>query len=119
MKRSSMPTRSGWYGVATGRIRASRARCRTQGTCSNFFRRGRRTSRRDSTSSSPIRQSSMDLRTESGFMSVNSKRVFYVKYLAHQVYADILKARPDVRLDRLENESPEEGVAPGLSAAPA
>ena len=50
-------------------------------------------------------------------MSVNNKRVFYVKYLAHQIYADILKARPDVRLDRLENESPEETFAPILSAA--
>src|SRR6266702_3564106 len=50
-------------------------------------------------------------------MTVNSKRVFYVKYLAHQVYADILKARPDVRLDRLENESPDEVAAPILSAA--
>jgi len=50
-------------------------------------------------------------------MSVNNKRVFYVKYLAHQVYADILKARADVRLDRLENESPEEVFAPVLAAA--
>ena len=50
-------------------------------------------------------------------MSVNSKRVFYVKYLAHEIYADILRARPDVRLDRLENESPEEISAPILSAA--
>src|SRR5665811_532142 len=50
-------------------------------------------------------------------MSVNNKRVFYVKYLAHQIYADILQARPDVRLDRLENESPEEIFAPILSAA--
>src|SRR4029077_9874557 len=50
-------------------------------------------------------------------MSVNNKRVFYVKYLANQVYADILKARPDVRLDRLENENPEQAVAPVLSAA--
>src|SRR6266481_1107472 len=50
-------------------------------------------------------------------MSVNNKRVFYVKYLAHEVYADILRARPDVRLDRLENESPEEISAPILSAA--
>ena len=39
-------------------------------------------------------------------MSVNNKRVFYVKYLAHDIYTEILKARPDVRLDRLENESP-------------
>src|SRR6202522_4348511 len=57
------------------------------------------------------------LRTESRMMSVNNKRVFYVKYLANPIYADILKARPDVRLDRLENESPEEVSAPILSAA--
>jgi D-3-phosphoglycerate dehydrogenase / 2-oxoglutarate reductase len=50
-------------------------------------------------------------------MSVNNKRVFYVKYLANEIYAEILRARPDVRLDRLENESPEEIAAPILSAA--
>src|SRR5512144_2603929 len=50
-------------------------------------------------------------------MSVNNKRVFYVKYLAHPIYVDILKARGDVRLDRIENESPEEFYAPILSAA--
>ena len=50
-------------------------------------------------------------------MSVNSKRVFYVKYLANPIYTDILKARPDVRLDRLENESPEDFDAPILAAA--
>ena len=50
-------------------------------------------------------------------MSVNSKRVFYVKYLANPIYIDILKARPDVRLDRIENDSPEDFYAPILSAA--
>src|ERR1700743_275383 len=50
-------------------------------------------------------------------MSVNNKRVFYVKYLPNQIYVDILKARPDVRLDRLENESPEDVSAPILAAA--
>jgi D-3-phosphoglycerate dehydrogenase len=50
-------------------------------------------------------------------MSVNNKRVFYVKYLANEIYADILRARPDVRLDRLENESPDEISAPILAAA--
>jgi D-3-phosphoglycerate dehydrogenase / 2-oxoglutarate reductase len=50
-------------------------------------------------------------------MTVNSKRVFYVKDLAHEIYADILSRRSDVRLDRLENESPEEIAAPILSAA--
>jgi D-3-phosphoglycerate dehydrogenase / 2-oxoglutarate reductase len=50
-------------------------------------------------------------------MTVNTKRVFYVKYLAHPIYAEILGARPGVRLDRLENESPDEVAAPILSAA--
>src|SRR5215216_895540 len=50
-------------------------------------------------------------------MTVNSKRVFYVKYLAHEIYTEILKARPDVRLDRLENESPDAVAAPILSSA--
>lgn len=50
-------------------------------------------------------------------MSVNNKRVFYVKYLAHEIYADILRARADVRLDRLENESADEVSAPILGAA--
>jgi D-3-phosphoglycerate dehydrogenase / 2-oxoglutarate reductase len=50
-------------------------------------------------------------------MSVNNKRVFYVKYLANPIYADILRARPDVRLDRLENESSDAVAAPILSAA--
>jgi D-3-phosphoglycerate dehydrogenase len=50
-------------------------------------------------------------------MSVNNKRVFYVKYLAHHIYAEMLGARPDVRLDRLENESPDAISAPILAAA--
>src|SRR6202048_3745036 len=50
-------------------------------------------------------------------MSVNNKRVFYVKYLAHPVYAETLSARSDVRLDRLENESPEDVFAPILAEA--
>src|SRR3954463_1424543 len=50
-------------------------------------------------------------------MSVNSKRVFYVKYLAHPVYAKIMQARPDIRFDRLENESPDEVATPILAAA--
>ncbi|HEX7920412.1 MAG TPA: hydroxyacid dehydrogenase [Bradyrhizobium sp.] len=50
-------------------------------------------------------------------MTVNNKRVFYVKYLAHEIYIDILKQRPDVRLDRLENETPEATFAPVLADA--
>src|SRR5258706_7650216 len=50
-------------------------------------------------------------------MSVNTKRVFYVKYLPHEIYVDILRGRPDVRLDRLENESADSVGAPILAAA--
>jgi D-3-phosphoglycerate dehydrogenase len=48
---------------------------------------------------------------------VNTKRVFYVKYLAHPIFADLVGRRADVRLDRLEVESSEEEAAPILSAA--
>jgi len=48
---------------------------------------------------------------------VNTKRIFYVKYLADPVFADILARRPDVRLDKLENESHDEVAAPILTAA--
>lgn len=50
-------------------------------------------------------------------MAVNTKRVFYVKYLASPVYAEALARRPDVRLDRLENDSPDEAAAPILAEA--
>jgi D-3-phosphoglycerate dehydrogenase / 2-oxoglutarate reductase len=50
-------------------------------------------------------------------MSVNNKRVFYVKYLPNEIYVEILRARPDVRLDRLENESTDEISSPILAAA--
>src|SRR6187399_872267 len=50
-------------------------------------------------------------------MTVNNKRAFYVKYLAHEIYIDILKKRADVRLDRLENDSPDAVAAPILAEA--
>ncbi|MGJ4891060.1 hydroxyacid dehydrogenase [Bradyrhizobium sp. HKCCYLRH3099] len=50
-------------------------------------------------------------------MAANSKRVFYVKYLAHPIFSELLAARPDVRLDRLENDSAEAETAPILAAA--
>src|SRR5215212_6303425 len=50
-------------------------------------------------------------------MSDNNKRVFYVKYLANQMYGEILRARQEERLDRLENESTEQVSAPILAAA--
>jgi D-3-phosphoglycerate dehydrogenase / 2-oxoglutarate reductase len=48
---------------------------------------------------------------------VNTKRVFYVRYLAHSVFAEMLAQRGDVRLDRLENETPESEAASVLAAA--
>ncbi len=50
-------------------------------------------------------------------MAVNTKRVFYVKYLASPTYAETLAQRPDVRLDRLENDSADAVVAPILAEA--
>ena len=34
-------------------------------------------------------------------MSANTKRVFYVKDLAHSIFAELLGARADIELDRL------------------
>jgi len=50
-------------------------------------------------------------------MAVNTKRVFYVKYLASPTYAETLAQRPDVRLDRLENDSADAVAAPILAEA--
>src|SRR5260370_31364924 len=50
-------------------------------------------------------------------VSVNTKRVFYVKYLAVPVYADILGRRGNVRLDRLENENQDDVAEPTLGTA--
>ena len=50
-------------------------------------------------------------------MPANTKRVFYVRYLAHSIFAELLGARADIRLDRLENESPERVVTAVLAAA--
>ena len=50
-------------------------------------------------------------------MPANTKRVFYVQYLAHTIFADMLNARADIRLDKLENDSTAEVVAPILAAA--
>ena len=50
-------------------------------------------------------------------MEEGIKRVFYVRYLAHQIYADTLAQRPDVRLDKLENDSADDVAAPILAGA--
>ena len=45
------------------------------------------------------------------------KRVFYVKYLAHNNFIDILGTRSDIRVDKLENDSPDDVAAPVLAGA--
>jgi len=50
-------------------------------------------------------------------MSEPAKRVFYVKYLAHPNYEKTIATRPDVRLDRLENDSADDVANPILAAA--
>jgi D-3-phosphoglycerate dehydrogenase len=50
-------------------------------------------------------------------MRASTKRVFYVKYLAHNIYAKLMESRSDVRLDKLENDSADDLAAPILAAA--
>jgi D-3-phosphoglycerate dehydrogenase len=47
----------------------------------------------------------------------NVKRVFYVRFLNHQIYLDLIATRPEIRLDKLENDTPEAAAAPIVSAA--
>jgi D-3-phosphoglycerate dehydrogenase len=50
-------------------------------------------------------------------MAPNTKRVFYVNNVSAQVYLDILAGRPDIQVDRLQNDSPDAEVEPVLSQA--
>ncbi len=50
-------------------------------------------------------------------MPVNLKRVFYVRYLASLIFAEVLGRRPDVSLEKLENDSPEHEAGPVIAAA--
>src|SRR5438445_1996938 len=50
-------------------------------------------------------------------MSVDMMHVFFIKTVTPEFYNERLKARPDVRLDRLENERPAEIFDPILSTA--
>jgi D-3-phosphoglycerate dehydrogenase / 2-oxoglutarate reductase len=63
-----------------------------------------------------LRSSRLNL-VEIGLMVVNTKRAFYVRYLAHQSYLDTIAKRPDIRLDRLENDSAAAAVEPIFAAA--
>jgi len=48
-------------------------------------------------------------------MAPNTKRVFYVNSLSHQVYLDILATRPDIQVDKLVNDSPDVEAEPILT----
>jgi D-3-phosphoglycerate dehydrogenase / 2-oxoglutarate reductase len=45
------------------------------------------------------------------------KRVMYVHGLVHATYARQMHARPDIRLDQVENDTPDDVVAPILASA--
>jgi D-3-phosphoglycerate dehydrogenase len=50
-------------------------------------------------------------------MKDNVKRVFYVRQVAHPCYLEIIAQRPEIRLDKLENETPDGDAQPIISAA--
>jgi len=47
----------------------------------------------------------------------NVKRVFYVRFVNHPCYLEILGQRPEIRIDKLENDSPDAVAGPILAAA--
>ena len=47
----------------------------------------------------------------------NVKRAFYVRYVAHPCYLDIIAARPEIRLDRIEHETAPDVADPIMAAA--
>src|SRR6476660_2789988 len=47
----------------------------------------------------------------------NVKRAFYVRFLNHPIYLDLIATRPEIRLDKLENDSPDAAVNPIVAAA--
>src|SRR3954468_8808127 len=48
-------------------------------------------------------------------MAPNTKRVFYVRYLPSDNFRSVLAQRPDVQLDKLETDSPDDVVQPIIS----
>jgi D-3-phosphoglycerate dehydrogenase len=47
----------------------------------------------------------------------NVKRAFYVRFLNHPCYLEIVGQRPEIRIDKLENDTPEPAAAPIIAAA--
>ncbi len=50
-------------------------------------------------------------------MAPNTKRVFYVNNVAAPVYLEMLAKRPDIHIDKLVNDSPEDELEPVLRQA--
>jgi D-3-phosphoglycerate dehydrogenase / 2-oxoglutarate reductase len=50
-------------------------------------------------------------------MKDNVKRAFYVRRVTHPCYLEIIAQRPEIRLDKLENDAPDAAAAPILAAA--
>ncbi|MBV9249242.1 MAG: 3-phosphoglycerate dehydrogenase, partial [Acetobacteraceae bacterium] len=50
-------------------------------------------------------------------MTPNTKRVFYVNHVAAPVFLEILSRRPDIQVDKLVNDSPDDEVDPVLARA--
>jgi D-3-phosphoglycerate dehydrogenase len=50
-------------------------------------------------------------------MPENVKRVFYVRYLAHPCYLDIVAQRPEIRIDKIEHDAAEQAALPVMAAA--
>jgi D-3-phosphoglycerate dehydrogenase / 2-oxoglutarate reductase len=50
-------------------------------------------------------------------MKENVKRVFYVRRVAHPCFVDIIAQRPEIRLDKLENETPDHDAQAIMAAA--
>jgi D-3-phosphoglycerate dehydrogenase len=50
-------------------------------------------------------------------MKENVKRVFYVRQVAHPCFLDIIAHRPEIRIDKLENETPDEAAQQVIAAA--
>jgi D-3-phosphoglycerate dehydrogenase len=55
--------------------------------------------------------------TELSGVKENVKRAFYVRFVNHPCYLEILAQRPEIRLDKLENDFPDAVAAPVLAAA--
>ena len=50
-------------------------------------------------------------------MNENVKRLFHVRFLMHPCYAEIIATRPEIRLDKLENDTSDKDAQPTLAAA--